>query len=84
MAQRRSATEKAKATRQRSWNKNQEAKQKRIADQTTREEHNRKVGTTGKQRANQAAKEAKRIDSALKGEAAKPVTVIEQEDLLEQ
>lgn len=72
MAQRRAATEKAKATRQRSWTKNQEAKKARIAEQEKREAKNRELGTTGKQRANLAAKEAKRIDSAL-----------EQEDLLE-
>ena len=84
MAARRPATEKAKATRQRSWNKNQEAKQVRIAEQQKREEHNRKVGSTGKQRANLAVKQAKRIDAALKGEAASSDTVIEQEDLLEQ
>lgn len=56
MAQRRAATEKAKATRARSWNANAAAKVERIADQQAREAHNRKVGTTGKQRAAAARK----------------------------
>ena len=72
-------TEKSKIKRARSWQKNQEAKKERIADNALRHEHNVKVGSTGKQRANAAAKEAKRIDTAF----ANP-EVIEQEDLLEQ
>lgn len=61
--------EKAKAKRARSWAKNQEAKRQRIAEQEARHAHNLKVGSTGKQRANQAAKERK--------------APVEQEDLLE-
>lgn len=65
MAQRRAATEKAKATRARSWQKNQVAKQARIAEQQDREANNRILGTTGKQRANKAAKQAKELDKFL-------------------
>lgn len=50
MAQRRAATDKAKATRARSWAKNQAAKQERIAEQDSRQAHNHMVGSTGKQR----------------------------------
>jgi hypothetical protein len=50
MAARRAATEKAKATRARSWAKNAAAKELRIAEQRERENHNREVGSTGKQR----------------------------------
>lgn len=56
MAQRRPATEKAKATRARSWNKNQAAKAERLSVQLAQEAHNRKVGTTGKQRDNELRK----------------------------
>jgi hypothetical protein len=69
----RSTNLKAKEKRARSWTRNQEAKKLRIAEQKKREEHNKKVGSTGKQRANEAAKVAKRLDNAL----------LEQEDLLE-
>jgi hypothetical protein len=51
---------KLKARRAASWTKNQLAKAARKEEQAKREEHNRKVGSTGKQRANQAAKESKR------------------------
>lgn len=56
MATRKPATDKAKATRARSWQKNQVAKTERIADNEKRHAHNIKVGSTGKQRANLAAK----------------------------
>lgn len=60
---------KAKEKRARSWAKNQEAKKARIAEQEKREKRNKELGTTAKQRANVARKEAK---------------TVEQEDLLEQ
>lgn len=44
-------SDKSKQKRARSWEKNRLAKIDRIADQTAREENNRKLGTTGKQRA---------------------------------
>ena len=69
MALKRVGNEKAKAKRARSWAKNQEAKKERIAEQEVRHAYNVKVGSTGKQRANQAAKENK--------------APVEQEDLLE-
>jgi hypothetical protein len=56
---------KAAEKRTRSFAKNQSAKQVRIADQKKREEYNRKVGSTGKQRANEPRKEANRIDKGL-------------------
>lgn len=56
MAQRRAATEKAKAVRARSWAKNQQEKAERIKDNEKRAAHNREVGTTGKQRDNQMRK----------------------------
>ena len=71
-------SDKSKAKRARSWQKNQEAKKNRVAENELRHEHNVKVGSTGKQRANAARKEAKRIDAAF----SSPETV-EQEDLLE-
>ena len=51
--------EKAKAKRARSWAKNQAAKVIRIAENAARHAHNLKVGSTGKQRANAAAKAKK-------------------------
>jgi hypothetical protein len=62
MAQRRAATEKAKATRARSWNKNQADKKLRIAAQEARHAHNVKVGSTGKQRANRAVKQTRALN----------------------
>lgn len=56
---------KAKAKRERSWARNQAAKKIRIAEQGKREERNRELGSTGKERANLAVKEARRIDAAL-------------------
>lgn len=53
-------SEKSKLKRARSWQKNQEAKKVRVAEQTRREERNRELGSTGKQRANLAAKQEKR------------------------
>lgn len=47
---------KAKEKRARSWAKSQEKKKVRIAEQKKREEKNRELGTTGKQRANEARK----------------------------
>jgi hypothetical protein len=82
----RSTNLKAKEKRARSWTRNQEAKKLRIAEQKKREEHNKKVGSTGKQRANEAAKVAKRLDSALKGNVTDLgdfSQYAEQEDLLE-
>lgn len=84
------STEKAKATRARSWAKNQEAKKARIADNEKRHEHNVSVGSTGKQRANQAAKVARKLDKAM-ADSAKGNTkdlgdftqYADQEDLLE-
>ena len=55
---------KAKEKRARSWAKNQEAKKARIAEQKKREESNRELGSTAKQRANEARK-------AVKSEAEK-------------
>jgi hypothetical protein len=57
---------KAAAKRARSWNKNQAAKKERVAEQEKRHAHNVEVGSTGKQRANLAVKQAKRIDESLK------------------
>jgi hypothetical protein len=81
---------KRKEKRAASWKRGQEAKEARKAEQEKREAHNRKVGTTGKQRANAATKQAKAIDSALANSAAGNVTDLgdftkyaEQEDLLE-
>jgi hypothetical protein len=72
MAQRRPQTDKSKAKRARSWAKNQEAKKVRIAEQESREKHNREVGTTGKQRDNALRKahgsqyrSTKRLESEL-------------------
>lgn len=42
---------KRKAKRARSWEKNQAAKKLRIEEQSKREANNKKLGTTGKQRA---------------------------------
>lgn len=69
-----------KEKRKESWIRGQEKKAARIADQKKREEHNRKVGTTGKQRANQAAK----VSQAILGKATiASVQIVEAEDLLE-
>jgi hypothetical protein len=57
MATRKPQSEKSKAKRQRSWQKNQVAKELRIAEQRRREERNRELGSTGKQRANLARKQ---------------------------
>jgi len=62
----RAGNEKAKLKRARSYAKNQVAKQARKDEQAKREAHNRAVGTTGKQRANLAAKEAKRRQEVVK------------------
>ena len=70
MAQRRAATDKAKATRARSWQKNQSAKSERVAEQEKRHAHNVKVGSTGKQRANQKVKDAKRRKEVVTNIAA--------------
>jgi hypothetical protein len=66
MAQRRPQTDKAKATRARSWQRNQEAKAIRIAENEKRHAHNVKVGSTGKQRANAQRK----LEKALVNSAA--------------
>ncbi len=65
-----SSTDKRKASRKRSWEANRVAKDGRIAAQTAAEENNRKLGTTGKQRANAARK----LKSALANSAAGNVT----------
>lgn len=78
--------EKAKAKRARSWNKNQEAKKQRIADQEARHAHNVKVGTTGKQRANAARKLKKALANSAVGntkDLGDFTQYVEQEDLLE-
>ena len=59
MATKRAGNLKLKARRATSWAKNQAAKIIRKDEQAKREAHNRKVGSTGKQRANLAAKQAK-------------------------
>lgn len=52
------ATNKRKQeTRKASWERGQKRKEERKLEQAAREEHNKSVGTTGKQRANQVAKE---------------------------
>src|ERR1043166_2278203 len=85
----RAANPKRKERRAASWKRGQEAKAQRIADQEKRTEHNRKVGSTGKQRANAAAKESKKLDSALRNSAAGNTKdlgdftqYVEQEDLM--
>ena len=69
MATRKPQSEKSKAKRARSWSKNKEAKELRVAEQQEREENNRKLGTTGKQRANANRKVARNLDAALSKDA---------------
>lgn len=61
----RAMNEKAKLKRARSWQKNQVAKKARVAQQEKQEARNRELGSTGKQRANQAVKQARGIDAFL-------------------
>lgn len=78
----RASNVKKKEKRKRSWEKNQEAKKLRIAEQQKREANNKKLGTTGKQRAVERRKaEIKAAIIAL----AQPWidAVVAQEDLLE-
>lgn len=65
----RASNVKKKEKRARNKAKNEKLKPERIAEQQAREANNKKLGTTGKLRANQAAKEKK--------------APAEQEDLLE-
>jgi hypothetical protein len=76
---------KKKEKRARSWAKNQEAKKERIAKQKAQEEKNRKLGTTGKQRANTARKVRKAIVDLNKStiETYYDSQELVQEDLLE-
>jgi hypothetical protein len=73
---------KKKEKRARSWAKNQEAKKERIAKQKAQEDKNRKLGTTGKQRANTARKLQKAIVD-LNRATIESYHEVTQEDLLE-
>lgn len=53
----RASNVKRKARREASWKRGQEKKDERMADQEARRKHNLSIGSTGKQRANAAAKE---------------------------